>query len=309
MTQLVLHHYPNSPFAEKIRTILGYKGLTWTSVIIPVVLPKPDVVALTGGYRKTPILQIGADIYCDTALIADHLERLCPLPTLYPFSSNGLDRLLAQWADATLFWAAIAYTLQPAGAAHIFAGMSEASVKAFVADRAAFRANVARVRPADALSSLTLYLGRLESMLLGGDRWLLGPDPSIADFSVYHCLWFVYRGGPVADILKGYPRLVEWWQRMRRIGHAQHDELDSGGAVELARSRTPQISSEEFMLEPYGLARGTEVEIAATDYGCDTVRGELVLSTPTEIAVRRFDERAGEVVVHFPRLGFALKKA
>ncbi len=82
MTQLVLHHYPVSPFAEKIRLILGYKQLPWTSVIIPNIMPKPDVVALTGGYRRTPFLQIGADIYCDTALICDVVEQLAPNPTL-----------------------------------------------------------------------------------------------------------------------------------------------------------------------------------------------------------------------------------
>ena len=73
MDTLILHHYPASPFAEKIRRVLAFKQLAYRSVIIPDVMPKPDVLALTGGYRRTPILQIGADIYCDTALI-----RPCP---------------------------------------------------------------------------------------------------------------------------------------------------------------------------------------------------------------------------------------
>ena len=67
---LVLHHYPESPYAEKVRRILGFKGLAWKSVTIPMMMPKPDLLALTGGYRKTPVLQIGADVYCDTDLIA-----------------------------------------------------------------------------------------------------------------------------------------------------------------------------------------------------------------------------------------------
>ena len=71
MNELILHHYPTSPFAEKIRLVLGYKQLSWKSVIIPMMMPKPDVVSLTGGYRRTPILQIGADVYCDSALICD----------------------------------------------------------------------------------------------------------------------------------------------------------------------------------------------------------------------------------------------
>ncbi len=89
MTDLILHHYPESPFAEKARLVLGHKKLPWKSVHIPAVMPKPDVVALTGGYRRTPLLQVGADIYCDTALIADVLEHVQPEPTLYPPHLKG----------------------------------------------------------------------------------------------------------------------------------------------------------------------------------------------------------------------------
>ena len=62
MPELILHHYAISPFSEKARLVLGFKGLAWRSVNIPSVLPKLDVVALTGGYRRTPFMQIGADI-------------------------------------------------------------------------------------------------------------------------------------------------------------------------------------------------------------------------------------------------------
>ncbi|PSJ19446.1 glutathione S-transferase, partial [Halomonas sp. ND22Bw] len=78
MPDLILHHYATSPFSEKIRLVLGYKKLAWRSVIVPQIMPKPDVLPLTGGYRKTPFLQVGADIYCDTALICDVLEHLQP---------------------------------------------------------------------------------------------------------------------------------------------------------------------------------------------------------------------------------------
>ncbi len=89
MADLILHHYPNSPFSEKVRLILGYKKLPWKSVIIPAIMPKPDVQALTGGYRRTPFMQVGADIYCDSALICDVLEHLQPAPPIYPEPGNG----------------------------------------------------------------------------------------------------------------------------------------------------------------------------------------------------------------------------
>src|SRR5580692_10613389 len=185
--QLILHHYPNSPFAEKIRLILGFKGLHWSSVTIPSVMPKPDVIALTGGYRKTPILQIGADIYCDTSLIAEVLEALAPAPTLYPAGRAGASRTLAQWADSTLFWTAVPYTLQPAGLAHMFSGAPPEVIKAFAEDRDAYRANIPRMRGPEARAAFSLYLERVEEML-GSQAFILGAQPSIADFSFYHCL-------------------------------------------------------------------------------------------------------------------------
>lgn len=93
--------------------MLGYKKLPWRSVLIPAIMPKPDVIALTGGYRKTPFLQIGSDVYCDSALICDVLEHLRPAPTLYPDHQKGVARIVAQWADTTLFWAAMAYNCNP----------------------------------------------------------------------------------------------------------------------------------------------------------------------------------------------------
>ena len=120
MSDLILHHYPSSPFSEKVRLVLAYKQLAWKSVIMPSIMPKPDVQALTGGYRRAPVLQIGADLYCDSALICDVLEHLQPQPTLYPAAQKGLARVLAQWADSTLFWAAMAYNLQPKGTQALF---------------------------------------------------------------------------------------------------------------------------------------------------------------------------------------------
>jgi glutathione S-transferase len=150
MSDLILHHYPTSPFAEKVRLILGHKQLAWKSVFIPMIMPKPDLTALTGGYRKTPVLQIGADIYCDTALICDVLEPLAPTPTLYPDAVNGAARIVTQWADTALFTAAMAYNFQPAGVAQVFAGAPAEGVQAFVADRTAMRSGAARMSSTDA---------------------------------------------------------------------------------------------------------------------------------------------------------------
>ena len=137
MSELILHHYAASPFAEKLRLVLGFKRLVWRSVDIPMILPKPDVVALTGGYRRTPFMQIGADIYCDTALMCRVLDSMQPEPPLYPNEVAGVAQIVAQWADSALFWIAAPYTMQPAGAVHLMPGATLETLKAFAADRAA----------------------------------------------------------------------------------------------------------------------------------------------------------------------------
>ena len=306
MQQIILHHYPMSPFAEKVRLILGFKGLHWRSVHIPNIMPKPDLTALTGGYRKTPVLQIGADIYCDTALIADVLEERAPDPTLYPNGITGGSRILAQWADSTLFWTAIPFAMQPAGIAHVFGGMPPEAIKAFADDRAVFRANLPRMRPADANAAFTLYLERLEERL-GGQTFFFGAAPSIADFSIYHCLWFVVHGGPVAQILEAFRALQSWRARMAAFGHGTHEKLDSGAAIGIAHEATAEKSSGN--LDSHGLAIGERVVAAATDTGTDPIEGTLYGATKTRFSIAREDPRAGCVVVHFPRLGFELRRA
>jgi len=310
MPELILHHYATSPFSEKIRLILGYKKLTWRSVHIPMIMPKPDVVALTGGYRKTPVLQIGADVYCDTALIADVLERMQPSPSLYPDDCGALARILAQWADATLFWTMIPYVFQPAGIEAMFASFPPQHVQAFVADRKAFRNNAPRMPLPEATGALMLYLARIDAMLADGRPYLLGALPALADFSVYHSIWLIRRAGPLARILEAHEHLGRWADRVRRIGHGESAELGSGDAVAIARDSTPAaIARGADGPTTHAIALGRRAHIAATDYGTDPVEGELVLAAADELALRRYDARAGDVVVHFPRIGFQLTAA
>ncbi len=304
MSTLILHHYDGSPFSEKVRLMLGFKGLPWASVKVPVIMPKPDVVALTGGYRKTPIMQVGADIYCDTALIARLLEAHAPMPSLYP-ASAPLSPLLAQWADSTLFWTIIPYTMQPAGMAAVFAGVPPEVLKAFGADRAPFAANIKRQTPADAAANFSGALAALDAQLAAGGPYLFGSAASIADFSVAHCLWYVRRAPPVAGILAPHPHVLAWYERIAAFGHGQPTPLGSGEAIAVAAAAS---SHAPVAVAPsLGFDAGQQVTVTPTDYGCDPVAGALVGLSADEVVLARSDERAGTVHVHFPRAGFQIK--
>ncbi len=312
MTDLILHHYPNSPFSEKIRLIMGYKQLAWKSVVIPALMPKPDVVALTGGYRKTPFLQVGADIYCDSALIADVLEHLQPEPSLYPEPGKGLARTLAQWADSTLFWAAMAHNLGPKGAAHMFAGAPPEAARAFGEDRKAMSFNMTRLRPADAAAAYKSYLRRLSDML-DEQPFLLGQVPCIADFAAYHPLWFTRVRTPVvADILQLTPAVLEWMDRMAAIGHGSMEKFDAAQAIAAAAAADPMpvghgLLTDSTFQDEHGIPLGSRVSITAESFGPEPTEGELIAATRTHYTLSRSDERAGTLYVHFPRIGYAMK--
>jgi glutathione S-transferase len=311
MTELILHHYPESPFAEKIRLLLGCKGLAWRSVRIPIVMPKPDLVALTGGYRRTPVLQIGADIYCDTALIARVIDRRHPSPPLYSDHSAISDLALAHFADQHLFAAAVAYAFQPPGIQAMFSHMTPVQMQGFIEDRKNFRkgGNAPRMPLPDAWNALLNILPRLDAQLSDERRFLNGDAVRICDFSVYHPLWFIQQAGPMASILEPYPHLRGWIGRMAAHGHGDPLPMDSADAIATARDAVPAMLPGRSAREIDGVGVGDAVAVSATDYGVDPVVGVLANADAESVAVRRTDARVGEVVVHLPRLGYRLARA
>jgi glutathione S-transferase len=306
MCDLILHHYPSSPFSEKIRLVLGYKQLAWKSVIIPRIMPKPELVALTGGYRRTPVLQVGADIYCDTALICDLIEHRQRSPTLYPQGSNGEVRIVAQWADSTLFWAAMAYCFSPTGAAFLFHDQPPEAAKAFAEDRAIMRGGASRMHPGDATSVYKSYLRRIARMV-DKQAYVMGEEPSLADFSCYHPLWFTQHIPPLAAILDAAPSLADWKARMAAMGHGGMEQSDALAAIDVAAQSTPASVEKNVFHDDHGIALGSQVSVTAESFGLEPTEGELVSATRTRYILRRSDARAGTVHVHFPRIGYQLR--
>ena len=310
LPDIYFHHYPVSPFAEKIRAIFGYKGLAWKSVMQPQIMPKPDLMALTGGYRRIPVLQLGNHIVCDTALICDVLEHISPANSLYPKGLKGAARTVAQWADSTLFGTAMAYNFSPTGAAAVFAGRPPEALAAFAEDRKAMRGGAPRMHVSDATPAYKSYLRRINTML-DGQNYLLSDQPSVADFSVYHPLWFTRNIPAIAGILDATPAVLAWMDRMAAFGQGtmtKSNATESIAACALSISATALFDSKnEVFQDEHGIALGSSVSITAESFGLEATHGELIAATRTRYTLRRTDERAGTVYVHFPRIGFVLK--
>ncbi len=300
---LILHHFDISPFAEKVRLALGLKGLDWRSVQIPLVMPRPDLTELTGGYRKTPVLQIGADIYCDTQRIAVELERRFPSPSLFPEGSEGLCLALAQWSDVSFFRPGAALSM----------GTNEALPEDILRDRRDFFSFIDFSRlNADLphyLAGFRNQLALVERMLADGRDFLLGPRPSWADilagFPVWMCRGNIQGG---AALVARCPRLLAWEQRVLALGHGQRAELDAADALAIAAHATSAVEASVEGDNPEGLAPGQPVQVTPDDYGAVPVTGALHCLSDEAIAIRRTGDRVGTVVVHFPRAGYRVEK-
>jgi glutathione S-transferase len=303
MTELIFHHYDNSPFSEKIRLVLGRKNLAWRSVIQPNVMPKPHLVPLTGGYRKIPVLQIGADVYCDSQVIARTLERLHPTPTIFPSGSEGISFATSFWADRLLFMAAVPV---------LFGKIGPAVPEAFIEDRKKlmgggdFRAMMA----AGPLfqDQLRAHAALLDAQLADGRAFLLGDTFSWADAAAYHPIWFLLGMPPTAGAFDEFACIGPWAARVRAVGHGRRSEMTPEEAVAIAKSSEPATDRRADPGDPNGLAPGARVRVVPDDYGFDPVEGELVASSIHEVALRREAAEVGTVVVHFPRAGFRVTK-
>ena len=307
MAELILHHYPESLFSEKARALLNARRLPWRSVIIPMIMPRPDTIPLTGGYRRTPVLQVGADVYCDTALIAAYLDDKGEGPTLYPAASRVAANTLARWVDTELFWASVTLRFQPSNAGSFFADAEAA--RAFMADRANFSqgASTRQIPLQEALPRYQVFLAELDAQLDDGRRYLFGADWTIADFSTYHVVWFIHGGGAMADLLAKHGAVSAWFERMRAFGQPIGPDMTGAAALDVARAATPlEVEAVNDLVD---IALGETVDVGPTDYGVMPSRGALVKCDTREIVIRRSHERTGEVQVHLPRHGFGARKA
>jgi glutathione S-transferase len=300
MSELVLHHSDLSPSAEKIRLALGRKALSWRSVATPMVMPKPDHVELTGGYRRVPVLQIGADVYCDTRCIARALDRLFPDPPLSPPGQETIEHALSRWAESTFMMGVLALF----GIGGVFPAEFVEDRRKTMVPPGTDLAQTKLILPTK-LVQIRANLARLEGLLADGRAFLLGSEPSLADLSAFHPLLLLQLHRRTAALLAPLRRVPAWAERVRGIGHGKPTPLDASEAIAIAAASRPVPFAGEAVL-PDGMQPGDRVVVLADDYGSGAVSGTLLPSGLHELSIRREGPRVGEVAVHFPREDYAL---
>ncbi len=303
MSGIIFHHYPPSPVSEKIRTGFGLKSLSWHSVEQNRLPDRPELFAMTGGYRRIPVMQIGADIYCDTQCMFRELERRYPEPTFFPNQGAGLPFALSRWTDGPVFDLAFRVALAP---------VADDLPAAFVTDRARLYigadADMAKER-ADlphTLAQLRAQLGWLETRLETGRSYILGDLPGMPDLLAWFIIWFIKeRYSEATAFFSEFPMLNRWADRMAAIGHGSSTEMSPLDALAIAKSSSPTTAEREDPHDPQGLKVGMLVRIEPlTDSGEQAVKGTLRALSRDVVAITITDPACGEVAVSFPRVGY-----
>ena len=300
MTGIILHQYDSSPFSEKVRVCFGIKGLEWQACDQPVIMPKPNLTPLTGGYRRIPVMQIGADIYCDSALIVREIDRRFPEPTLFPNGSRGMANAVEIWADRALFQSAVMA---------IFGTLGENVDPAFIKDREALSGQPFNVQAMKALvpfavTQIKAQAAMLAEQLASGQAFLEGADPGLADAAAYYNFWFIHTFCPgLCDRFPDLPELDAWYDRVKAIGHGTRLEASPADALSVAKSSEP-IATETLPAD--AAIAGKQVAVAAADYGRDPIVGTFAGSTQFSVSIRREDSDLGTITVHLPRLGYSI---
>ncbi|MGH1361862.1 MAG: glutathione S-transferase family protein [Burkholderiaceae bacterium] len=306
-TEVIFHAYPQSPVAEKVRVAFGIKNLAWRSVEIPRLPPKPMLTALTGGYRRTPVMQIGADIYCDSQCIIRELERRYPTPTLMPTAEHGLMWCLSRWTDGALFDQTVRHILGSAG---------DSLDKDFAADRGrlymgedwADGLKKANAQLPHLVAQMRAPLSWLDAQLADGRSFLLGEAPASIDAQFYHVVWFLrgrWSDGP--SFLSEFSNLLRWEENVRAIGHGSSSEMSPEEAITRAKGLESTAESGVAANEPQGLKVGLPVTIMPdVNGGEQPVSGKIRFANAESVAIDRTAEDVGTICVHFPRAGYRI---
>ena len=302
-TDFILHQYEMSPFSEKIRKIFAHKNAKWYAVEQPNIAPKPNLTPLTGGYRRIPVMQIGAHVYCDTKLIVREIEARMPVPVLTPPALVGIAEIIADWSDHRLFTQVAGPTIME---------MISLLPPEFMEDRAAMSEGFTSQNIVEAAPFMREQFMQVCSRLnkqLAHTQFLLGDVFTLADAAVFHIINFTSLGPIQNSIVEQYESLMLWRTQVREMGQGQRYDLDPQAALDLAKSLTPDMTPPHDSVETInGHSIGQMVRVQADDYGRETTDGVIAWQREDEVAIIRDDPQLGQLLIHYPRAGYRITK-
>ena len=304
MSEFILHHYWPSPFAHKIRLAFGLAEVEWNSVEIPRIPPKPNLMPLTAGYRRTPVLQIGADVFCDTQNIICAIGNEGFKERLFPEGCMNKALVFSSWIDDTVFELA---------ARIVITNSINAAPKEFIQDRGDlyFEKGWSQEKLYQKLPSVILQLDaklKIIDDILGEGSHIFSSKLSYADISVGYLIWFIRgRWNEGAKILSKYKNLLRVEEEINNLNYKNCKDMRSSEALELANKLTPKSPNGVNSNVYSHLEIGQNVRIKPSGESSDPiVSGDLRYLDSMTIAINHYSVEAGNVAIHFPVSGYEI---
>ena len=287
-----------SPYSEKLRVAMSASGISWQSVVVPEQPPRALLDTLIGGYRRIPVLQVGARFYCDTRLAFEALHS-------GDSSASHLDdsdEAFREWAESEIFFAVFSVCSLSQQLRFLYQQVGLAGAIRFVRDRVRMMKN-ATITPLGrkyAAVQINRYVADLEKRLTSAP-FLSGDSPGYLDFCCYHPLWMICHLDNAASS-RWPPSVTAWVGRIRALG----DRVGAGVSLEgvLESISCDDTQPHEAVAEPY--LPGDRVSVAPTDYARDETVGELLVLNRERIVISRVLHSGQSIYLHFPRDGFDL---
>ena len=174
----------------------------------------------------------GAEFYCDTLRILKAVEQLSTSGTLYPKDQEGLAKAFGWWIEKGSFFNEVCLTI----------GNMPGLPQELIDERLPlFGVNLdpQELRPKRALylQRVNAHLGWLAEVLADGRKFILGNDPSAADLSAYHPIWFARQNGgsEVNELIAFATTIDPWYKRVGAVGHGKFSEMTPDQAIDAAR--------------------------------------------------------------------------
>lgn len=304
---IILHHYENSPYAEKIRLMFGLGNMEWKSLLSPARPPRPNVDPLTGGYRRIPVAQMGADIFCDTSLIAEEIALLAGNPQLDPANMSAGEIELMKHAEQKAFFAAVAAVPKLRLLVTMWQKLGPLEIVPFIKDRVGMLKGGTQkpIEPEQAQQVIASLLDDLE-MKLSDSQWLAGDSPTVVDFSVYHPLWLYVNFN--RKPLSAGENVMRWYKDVSKIGQGQREDVTQAYAFQMAKVSSPRPLPDAALYDTNETPPlESLVKVEPEDYGLVPVTGKLVAITDKRVIIERNTEAFGVLNVHFPRAGYSVR--
>jgi glutathione S-transferase len=207
---VLLYGLDLSHYVVKVKRILAYKGIPFEYEYAPY-HDRQDLLAVSGqDYVPYLLWEDKGVAWYD---IPDFLEEKKPEPTIYPGGERHIARILESWAHEVV--EEMAWRIAAPGARKTFADPREAWVFEELQMRKRGDLDELAAQKPKHEKALVATLRAAEDRF-AESKYLLGAEPSVADFALYGALHTLpYTGN---EIPKALPHTRAWFDRVGALG-------------------------------------------------------------------------------------------